>query len=107
MCGYSWIPKGAPHPVLAQIYINWRMNPDVQFPNTWPIEHSPWSELNEGFLGPSYAAANLIPDWFAADYYKYYPKLEAYDTQLTPVDWAAYNTSSEIWQDYYAQKIGQ
>ena len=107
MCGYSWIPKRAPHPVLAQIYINWRMNPDVQFPNAWPIEHSPWSELNEGFLGPSYEAANLIPDWFAADYYKYYPKIDEYDTKLIPVDWDAYNTSGEVWQDYYAQKIGQ
>ena len=23
--GYLWIPKGAPHPVLAQIFINWRL----------------------------------------------------------------------------------
>ena len=107
MCGYEWIPKGVAHPVLAQIYVNWRLNPDVQFPNAWPIEHSPWSELNEGFLGPSYESANLIPDWFAADYYKYYPKIEDYDTKLIPVDWAAYNKSATVWQDYYAQKIGQ
>jgi spermidine/putrescine-binding protein len=107
MCGYEWIPKGAVHPVLAQIYVNWRLNPDVQFPNSWPIEHSPWSELNEGFLGPSYEQANLIPDWFAQDYYKYYPKIEEYDTKLVPVDWEAYNKSAQVWQDYYAQKIGQ
>jgi spermidine/putrescine-binding protein len=105
MCGYEWIPKGAAHPVLAQIYVNWRLDPSVQFPNDWPIEHSPWSELSEGFIGPSYA--DLVPDWFQADYYNYYPKLEAYDTQFTPVDWQAYNASSKIWQDYYAAKIGQ
>jgi hypothetical protein len=91
--------------VLAQIYVNWRLAPSVQFPNDWPIEHSPWSELSEGFIGPSYA--DLVPDWFKADYYNYYPKLEAYDTQFTPVDWQAYNASSKIWQDYYAAKIGQ
>ena len=32
--GYLWIPKNAPHPVLAQVFINWRLSPDVQFPNT-------------------------------------------------------------------------
>jgi spermidine/putrescine-binding protein len=106
MAGYEWIPKGAQHPVLAQIYINWRISPEVQFPNSWPIDHSPWSELNEGFLGPSYEEANLIPDWFAADYYTYYPKLEDYDTLLTAVDWDAYNASADEWQDYYAERIG-
>jgi spermidine/putrescine-binding protein len=50
--GYLWIPKNAPHPVLAQIFINWRSAKDVQFPNDWPIDHGQWSELSEGFLGP-------------------------------------------------------
>ena len=72
--GYLWIPKGAPHPVLAQTFINWRLCPDVQFPNTWPIEHGPWSELSEGLLGPDYV--DQIPDWFKADYYKYYLTLD-------------------------------
>ena len=39
--GYLWIPKGAPHPVLAQTFINWRLCPEVQFPNSWNIE--PWA----------------------------------------------------------------
>ena len=43
--GYLWIPKNAPHPVLAQIFINWRLAKDVQFPNAWPINHGQWSEL--------------------------------------------------------------
>ena len=57
--GYEWIPKGAAHPVLAQIFMNWRLAPDVQFPNAWPIDHGKWSELSEGFLGPSYVS--LVP----------------------------------------------
>jgi hypothetical protein len=105
MCGYQWIPKGAAHPVLAQIYINWRLSPSVQFPNDWPIEHSPWSELQEGFLGPTYV--DLVPAWFKEKYFTYYPTLEQMDTQFTPVDWDAYNKSAEIWQDHYAQAIGQ
>ena len=61
--GYLWVPKGAAHPVLAQVFINWRLAKDVQFPNAWPIEHGPWSELSEGFLGPDYV--DQVPDWFA------------------------------------------
>ena len=44
--GYLWIAKGAAHPVLAQIFMNWRLEPSVQFPNAWPIDHGPWSELS-------------------------------------------------------------
>ena len=50
--GYLWIPKKAPHPVLAQIFINWRLSPEVQFPNAWPIDHGQWSELSEGLPRP-------------------------------------------------------
>jgi ABC-type Fe3+ transport system substrate-binding protein len=103
--GYLWIPKGVAHPVLAQIFINWRLSPEVQFPNSWPIEHGPWSELSEGFLGPSYV--NQVPSWFAADYFKYFPTLDQIQTQFKQIDWQAYNASQKEWQDYYAQKIGQ
>ena len=103
--GYLWIPKGAPHPVLAQIFINWRLSPDVQFPNSWPIDHGPWSELSEGFLGPDYVTH--VPEWFAKDYFNYFPTLDQIKTQFKVVDWEAYNASQKEWQDYYAQKIGQ
>jgi spermidine/putrescine-binding protein len=103
--GYLWIPKAAPHPVLAQIFINWRLSPDVQFPNKWPIDHGPWSELSEGFLGPDYVAD--IPDWFKADYFSYFPSLDQIKTQFKPVDWNAYNKNHAEWDGYYAQKTGQ
>jgi spermidine/putrescine-binding protein len=103
--GYLWIPKGAPHPVLAQIFINWRLSPEVQFPNDWPIDHGPWSELSEGFLGPDYVTH--VPEWFAKDYFTYFPTLDQIKTQFKVVDWEAYNASQKEWQDYYAQKIGQ
>jgi spermidine/putrescine-binding protein len=103
--GYLWIPKGAPHPVLAQVFINWRLSPDVQFPNSWPINHGQWSELSEGFLGPDYVSQ--VPDWFKADYATYYPTLDQIKTQFKPIDWDAYNASAKVWQDYYGSKIGQ
>jgi spermidine/putrescine-binding protein len=103
--GYLWIPKNAPHPVLAQIFINWRLDPSVQFPNAWPINHGQWSELSEGFLGQDYV--NLVPDWFKADYATFYPTLDQIKTNFKAIDWVAYNASAKVWQDYYAQKIGQ
>ncbi len=103
--GYLWIPKGAPHPVLAETFINWRVAPDVQFPNAWPIDHGPWAELSEGFLGQSYTT--LVPDWFKTDYAKYYPSLADIQSKFKALDWDAYNANQKEWQDYMAQKTGQ
>jgi spermidine/putrescine-binding protein len=102
--GYLWVPKGAAHPVLAQVFIDWRLSKEVQFPNKWPIEHGPWSELSEGFLGPDYV--DQVPDWFAKDYFSYFPTLDQIKAFKT-VDWPAYNKVQKEWQDYYAGKIGQ
>jgi ABC-type Fe3+ transport system substrate-binding protein len=103
--GYEWVPKGAAHPVLAQIFMNWRLAPDVQFPNAWPIDHGKWSELSEGFLGQAYTT--LVPDWFKADYNTYYPTLDQIQSSFKSIDWAAYNASAKVFQDYYKQKLGQ
>ncbi len=102
--GYLWVPKNAEHPVLAQIFMNWRLAKDVQFPNDWPIDHGQWSELSEGFLGPDYE--DQVPDWFKADYFTYFPTLEQIQTGFKTIDWEAYNASSKIFLDYYAQQLG-
>ncbi len=98
--GYLWIPKGAPHPVLAQTFINWRLCPEVQFPNSWNIGHGPWAELSEGLLGEAYESH--IPDWFQADYYNYYLTLDQIKSSLQTLDWPAFNASAKVFQDYYA-----
>lgn len=103
--GYLWIPKGAEHPILAQIFINWRVSPQVQFPNDWAIDHGPWSELSEGLLGEAYESH--IPDWIKADYYTYFLTLDQIKNQLQSLDWNAYNAAQGEWQDYFAQKLGQ
>lgn len=102
--GYMWIPKGAPHPVLAQIFVNWRLSPEVEFPNTWPISHGAWAEFNEGYMGPSYV--NSVPDWFKSQYETYFPTLDQFQSAFKAIDWAAYNATQQDWQNYYAQKIG-
>jgi spermidine/putrescine-binding protein len=104
--GYMWIPKGAQHPVLAQIFINWRLSDEVQFPaESWGLEPGPWAELNEGIIGESYA--ELVPEWFAEDYFSYYPTVEQLETLYKPIDWDYYAEHLAEWMDYYAQGIGQ
>lgn len=106
MNGFMWIPKGTPHPVLAQIFVDWRLSDDVQFPaESWGLENGPWAELNEGILGESYA--DLVPEWFAADYFNYYPTIEQLSTNYKTVDWDYYAEHVGEWMDYYAQGIGQ
>jgi spermidine/putrescine-binding protein len=104
--GFMWITKGAPHPVLAQIFVDWRLSDDVQFPGEdWGIEHGPWAELQEGILGETYDG--LIPEWFAADYFNYYPTIEQLTTNYKAVEWPYYAEHVGEWMDYYAAGIGQ
>ncbi len=104
--GFMWIPKGAPHPVLAQIFVNWRLSDEVQFPDeSWGLEPGPWAELQEGFLGESYTG--LVPEWFADDYFSYYPTIEQLETSYKSIDWDYYAEHLAEWMDYYSQGIGQ
>jgi spermidine/putrescine-binding protein len=104
--GYMWIPKGTPHPVLAQIFVNWRLSDEAQFPpESWGLEHGPWAELNEGIIGESYT--DLVPEWFAEDYFSYYPTVEQLRTSYKTVDWDYYAEHVGEWMDYLSEGIGQ
>jgi spermidine/putrescine-binding protein len=103
--GFMWITKGAPHPVLAQIFVNWRLSDEVQFPaESWGLDPGPWSELQEGILGESYA--DLVPEWFAEDYFSFYPTVEQLETSYKTIDWDYYAEHVGEWMDYYSQGIG-
>jgi len=104
--GYMWIPAGPKHPVLAQIFIDWRLSNDAQFPDldAWGITKGAWSELHEGFMGPSYV--DLVPDWIAADYYTYFPTVEQLATNYKPVDWDVYAANKDAWIDYWNERLG-
>jgi len=104
--GYMWIPVKPKHPVLAQIFIDWRLSDDAQFPDidSWGITKGSWSELQEGILGPSYEGD--IPDWIKDDYYNFYPTSEQLAAKYKQVDWDYYAAHQKDWNDYWLQKIG-
>ena len=104
--GFLWITKNTPHPVLAQIFVNWRLSDEVQFPaESWGLEPGPWAELQEGILGESYEG--LVPEWFAEDYFTYYPTIEQLTTNYKLVDWDYYAEHVGEWMDAYSAGIGQ
>ncbi len=103
--GYMWVPKGAPHPILSQLFIDWRLSDDGQFPgDAWGIPNNAWAEYNEGLLGESYTKA--IPGWIANDYYKYYPKLDDVRKAYKSVDWEYYAKHADGWMKQYSKCAG-
>lgn len=104
--GYMWIPVKPKHPVLAQIFIDWRLSNDAQFPDidAWGITKGAWAELHNGFMGPSYV--DLIPDWIKDQYYNYYPTIDQLSTLFKTVDWDYYAANSKAWFDQWLKGIG-
>lgn len=104
--GFMWIPAKPKHPVLAQIFVDWRLSDDAQFPNLeeWDITEGWWSELHEGLMGPSYEAA--IPEWIAPVYFDYFPTIDQLATLYKNVDWEYYNQHNQEWYDKWLEGIG-
>lgn len=104
--GYMWIPVQPQHPVLAQIFIDWRLSDDAQFPDIeeWGITEGAWAELHEGYLGESYVG--LEPDWIKDAYANFYPNIEQLSTNYKTVDWNVFAQNSAGWFDYWLEKLG-
>jgi spermidine/putrescine-binding protein len=107
--GYAWIPKNAPHPILAKLFINWRIStdgliPSEKWPFQWQENKGAWAEIFEGVL---YAdQEKQIPAWFQNDYKNFYPSFADYDRALKPVDWDYYNQHQKEWQDREGRQLG-
>lgn len=104
MNGYAWIPKGAPHPVLAQLFINWRLSDDGQLPGDgWDISETAWGDYHEGLLGVSYEAA--IPVWAKENYFQVYPTVADMKNLYRPVDWEYYAAHEGEWMEQYGKCV--
>jgi ABC-type Fe3+ transport system substrate-binding protein len=117
--GVVWIPKKAQHPVLAQIYVDWLLSKEFQFPDINspgfkelnPTEAKKlWAGMIEGPLGPYYE--QFIPDWWGGkeNFYKVFPTLDQYKKYIYPsmqiLDWEYINAHAEEWVSYYQKLIG-
>ncbi len=113
--GYMWIPKASPHPLLAQLFLDWRISTDGLIPSDkwpsapgagpmkWQDDQGTWSEIFEGVLYADQEKA--IPSWFAESYKKFYPPFSDYD-KLKPVDWDYYVANEKDWQDAESKALG-
>ncbi|MBX3071370.1 MAG: ABC transporter substrate-binding protein [Thermomicrobiales bacterium] len=104
--GYMFMPVGAAHPILAQIFMDWRLSDDAQFPDieVWGITEGNWAEFQEGFMGESYV--DLVPDWIKDVYFNFFPTPEQLSTQYKSVDWAYYVENASAWYDEWLAGIG-
>ncbi len=104
--GYMFMPVDPPHPVLGQLFVDWRLSDDAQFPDldAWGISKGAWAELQEGFMGPSYV--DLVPDWIKDVYFNFYPTVEQLESQYLGVDWDYYTQHSGDWYDEWLKGIG-
>lgn len=104
--GHMWMPINPKHPILGQIFMDWRLSDAAQFPDLeiWGIDEGPWSELQEGLMGPSYEDA--IPAWIADDYFDFFPTIDQLSTVYKGVDWEYYSEHSKEWFDKWLQGIG-
>ncbi len=100
--GYAWIPKNATHPVLAQLFIQWRTSDAGQLPNdAWEISKPAWGEYHEGLLGESYTSA--LPQWVREDYFQVYPSVNDLNTLYRPIDWNYYAEHEAEWMAQYTK----
>lgn len=104
--GYMWVPAQPEHPVLAQIFMDWRLSDDAQFPDleAWGITEGNWAEFHEGFMGESYV--DLVPEWIQEVYFNYFPTIDQLSTQFMAVDWDYYVANSGAWYDEWLAGIG-
>ncbi|CAN5529715.1 hypothetical protein BH23CHL4_BH23CHL4_02400 [soil metagenome] len=104
--GYMWAPAQPSHPVLGQIFMDWRLSDDAQFPDleAWGITEGNWAEFHEGFLGESYV--DLVPDWIQDVYFSYFPTIDQLATLYLAVDWDYYVANSSGWYDEWLAGIG-
>lgn len=106
--GIAWIPKKVDHPVLAQIFIDFLMSPQLWFALDFPQ----YRESKEDFLMLHQNLLNdtnfdLLPEWikpFYKDIYPY-PLDKMYEWYVFP-DYSYIEKHTEEWSNTYSKLAG-
>lgn len=102
--GYAWIPQGAAHPVLAQLFIQWRLSDAAQLPGAaWNISNVAWGEYHEGVLQTTNGIE--IPDAVRGPYEAVYPSPDEIKQYYRAVDWTYYATHEAEWLEQYGKCV--
>jgi ABC-type Fe3+ transport system substrate-binding protein len=105
--GVLWIPAGVQHPVLAQLFIDWRISVDAQMPNLigWGIDPATWLNLHEGLIRRDYADA--IPLWLKDAYSSFYPTADRISKEYWDLDWEYYLANAPAWREEWTAALNR
>ncbi|HRA47073.1 MAG TPA: hypothetical protein PK819_03275, partial [Thermomicrobiales bacterium] len=103
--GVLWIPVQPQHPILAQIFIDWRLSVETQLPDltSWNIGQKTWLQLHEGLINKAHAEA--IPDWISQAYGNLYPSLDQIRKTYWDLDWEYYLAARDGWRTEWQARL--
>lgn len=106
--GIAWIPRNATHPVLAQIFIDFLMSPQLWF----ALDYQQYRESKDDFLMIHQnllndSNFNLLPDWIKPIYKNLYPyPLSVMNQWYVFPDYDYISAHTEEWSKLYMQLTG-
>jgi ABC-type Fe3+ transport system substrate-binding protein len=111
MPGYIAMTKGAAHPTLAKLYMNFYMSHYVQMPPIPPdppyemftIDQANWLRGCFGGVGIPGDYDKYMPDWAKA----VVPPAEVVDKKFIEVDWDYVFANKGKWQEMWGEIIGE
>jgi ABC-type Fe3+ transport system substrate-binding protein len=105
--GVLWIPAQPAHPILAQIFIDWRLSQNAQFPDLdqWGINQKIWLDLQDGLIRADLAES--VPEWLANSYYDFYPTVDQIKKRYWDLDWEYYLATAPVWRDQWIDALAR
>ena len=111
MPGYIAMAKGAAHPTLAKLYMNFQMSHYIQMPpypanppyDMFKIDQANWLRGSFGGVGIPGDYAKYMPDWAKA----VVPPAEEANKRFVDVDWDYVFAHKGEWQEMWGRIIGE
>ena len=111
MPGYMAMTKGAAHPTLAKLYMNFQMSHYIQMPpypakapyEMFKIDQANWLRGSFGGVGIAGDYQKYMPDWAKA----VVPPAEEVNKRFVDVDWDYVFAHKSEWQEMWGKIIGE